>query len=129
MLKKILFFCLFFYIKTNLYSSNIKWYYTSKSYNNCKIIYENATKEICNEIDSQFDKKLKGSCCLISYFNKENNKTINECEALIKKYAHDIKKYLLEFGYENVLIECNSKYLNFFFGFYLFIIIIILNFN
>ena len=124
MLKKILFFCLFIYIKSNLYSSNLKWYYTSKSYNNCKIIYENATKEICNEIDSQFDKKLKGSCCLISYFNKENNKTINECEALIKKYAHDIKKYLLEFGYENVLIECNSKYLNFFFGFYLLILLL-----
>ena len=124
MLKKILFFCLFIYIKSNLYSSNLKWYYTSKSYNNCKIIYENATKEICNEIDSQFDKKLKGSCCLISYFNKENNKTINECEALIKKYAHDIKKYLLEFGYENVLIECNSKYLNFFFEFYLLILLL-----
>ena len=123
MLKKILLFCLFIYIKSNLYSSNLKWYYTSKSYNNCKIIYENATKEICNEIDSQFDKKLKGSCCLISYFNKENNKTINECEALIKKYAHDIKKYLLEFGYENVLIECNSKYLNFFFGFYLLLLL------
>ena len=119
----IIFFCLFIYIKTNLYSSNIKWYYTSKSYNNCKLIYENATKEICNEIDSEFDKKKKGSCCLISYFNKENNKTINECEALIKKYAHDIKNYLLEFGYENVLIECFSKYLNFF-GFYLLLLLL-----
>ena len=124
MLKKLLlFFCLFFYIKSNLYSSNIKWYYTSKGYNNCKILYENATKEICNEIDSQFDKKLKGSCCLISYFNEENNKTINECEALIKKYAKNVKKYLLEFGYKNVLVECFTKYLKNF-GFFLLILLL-----
>ena len=111
MLKKLILICLNIYIKNYLYSSNIKWYYISDGYSNCKNIYENASKNICNNIDIQFNKKLKGSCCYISYINEETNKTINECEALIKKYAKDVEKYLLNLEYKNISIECYTKYL------------------
>ena len=70
-------------------------------------------KEDCTKVSlSSIEKKGGISCCYESY--KEDGEDAQDCVPLIKSEVNNYKQTLeTDFGYTNVKIECNSKWLNF----------------
>ena len=70
-------------------------------------------KEDCTKVSlSSIEKKAGVRCCYETY--TDDGQEAKNCVALIKSQVNDYKQTLeTDFGYTNVKVECNSKWLNF----------------